>query len=164
MSCEVLNSQLRSRSTVRRSSESDTDIPPRCAGLPGASSVRRSRSEGLIRSRFDSAMGRRLPVQLDYTGLQERGLAHVGCEHALAHADVGIGPEVAPFRLSTQPYLVVLRGLGSRISRRQERDLLAAVGERQPRGRPDEIAQIARLLDLDARQALERNPVVLAVE
>src|SRR5262249_43492875 len=161
-SCVVLKSHVRSRSTLLRNSESVVELP-RPPAVPGASSVRRSRSEGLIRSRFASAMARGLPLQLDYTGLQERGLAHVGCEHPLAQADVGIGPEVTPFRLAAEPDLVVLHRLAAGIPCRQESHLLAPILESQLRRRPDEIAQIARRLDIDARQALARHPILLAV-
>src|SRR6267378_6785481 len=161
----ALNSQFRSRSTLCRNSESVTDCPARAeAALPGASSVRRSRSEGLIRSRFDSAIAVGLSVQFDKARFQNRRLAGVSGQHALADADVRLRAEVLPLGLATQPNVVVLSGLASRVAGREEGDLLAAVLESQLCRGPDEIAQIRRRLHLDARETLERYPVVLAVQ
>ena len=54
--------------------------------------------------------------------------------------------------------------LRARVAGRDQRDGLAAVGERQLRRRPGDVAQVDRLLDLDLAQARERDPVVASVD
>ena len=95
---------------------------------------------------------------------EERKVAGVGGEDALTEAEPAVVAGVEPFGLARQQDQRIVACGAARIAHRNKRHGAAAVVERQLRGRPDEVPQIGRRIELDAGDPLEGNPVVLAVD
>jgi hypothetical protein len=132
--------------------------------LPGSSSSNRSSSRGFGRARGLGGGIDRHGVQRDHADVEQRHFGLVGREHALADAVEGTARLLTPVGGTRQAQRHVGLALGARIARGDQRDVGGAVLQRQRGGRPHEVAQVGRLLDLDAQQARDRHPVVLAVD
>ena len=90
-------------------------------------------------------------------------------EQALPVADEVVAAEIAPVGATRHQVLRAdrLQALGAgdvRIARGHEPDRLAAAGPAEHGRRPDQVAQVRRPLDREARETLEGHPVVLAVD
>ena len=103
-------------------------------------------------------------VELDRAHGHESVLAGIGCEHALAEAEPAVAAGIDPLGLARQADRAVVAGLRTRVARRHQGDGLAAIREHERRRHPDAIAQVLRRIELDARKARERHPVVAAVD
>src|SRR5215813_10596567 len=132
----------------------------------GSSSVSRSSSAGCSVSRTSASTisrGLRGP-ELDAPDAQQRVLALIRRQHALATAVEDIGRLLLPLGLAPEANLPVGARFGAGIASGKQGRRLPRVHEAHVGGAPQEIAQIGGRLDRDRADALEGHPVVAAVD
>src|SRR5438552_17238755 len=102
--------------------------------------------------------------QFNVSTFEQRMFGGVGSQHSLAEAKVSLPGLPLPVRSPSQAERAVVRFLGPWVARRDVAADRAAVGPGEPRRRPHQITQVARLLEFDPLNAAKRLPVVFAFE